>query len=158
VRARLAARFAGNAKIAVRAPDEIAAMAAQSIDTIVMHSVAQYLSAAELDDLLNLFRRLLKPGGLLVVGDVIPRNLRAIDDAVELLRFAAREGFLFAAVTGLIRTYFSAYRQLRQSLGISRYERSEIEAKFRAAGFTIEQAGTNIGHNAKRMTFLARAR
>jgi hypothetical protein len=74
------------------------------------------------------------------------------------LRFSAREGFLFAALRGLIRTYFSDYWQLRKSLGIARYRQVDIEAKFQACGLTIERARTNIGHNAKRMTFLARAR
>jgi SAM-dependent methyltransferase len=157
VRAALAARFACNAKIVVRTPDEVAAMATQSIDVIVMHSVTQYLTGAELDSLLALFHRLLRPGGLLVIGDVIPRHLRALDDAMELLRFAADEGFQLAALAGLARTYFSSYWQLRQALGLSRYDPNEIAVKLKTGHFSAEQAATNIGHNAKRMTFLAHA-
>ena len=140
VRVMLGARFAGNDKIAVRKPEDVAMMPAGSMDAIVMHSVTQYLSARELDALLTLFRRLLKPGGLLVLGDVIPRKLTALDDARMLLRFGRQEGFFWAAFKGLIRTYFSDYRRLRKSLGLTRYDAAEITAKLEAAGFSVELA------------------
>jgi SAM-dependent methyltransferase len=158
VRAMLAGRFAGISKIVVRKPEDIAQMASQSIDTIVMHSVAQYLSGQELDAVLKLFRRLLKPGGLLVLGDVIPRRVSALTDAIALLRFGAQEGFYWAALRGLMRTYFSDYWRLRKSAGLARYSEEEIMAKLEAAGFSAQRARTNIGHNAKRMTFLAHVR
>ncbi len=53
VRVMLGARFAGNDKIAVRKPEDVAMMPAGSMDAIVMHSVTQYLSARELDALLT---------------------------------------------------------------------------------------------------------
>lgn len=158
VRVMLGARFAGNDKIAVRKPEDVAMMPAGSMDTIVMHSVTQYLRGRELDALLAMFRRLLKPGGVLVLGDVIPHKLTAIEDARALLRFGRQEGFFAAAFKGLIRTYFSDYRRLRRSLGLTRYDAPEITGKLEAAGFSVELAPTNIGHNDKRMTFVARAR
>jgi SAM-dependent methyltransferase len=158
VRVMLGARLAGNNKIAVRKPDDIAMMPAGSIDTIVMHSVTQYLSAAELEVLLTLFRRLLKPGGLLVLGDVIPQKLTALEDARMLLRFGRQHGFYWAALSGLIRTFFSDYRRLRKALGLTRYDTAKITAKLEHAGFSVEPAPTNIGHNSKRLTFLAHAR
>jgi hypothetical protein len=123
-----------------------------------MHSVTQYLSAREVEELLRLFRRLLRPGGLLVLGDVIPHKLSALADARMLLRFGQTEGFFWAALRGLIRTYFSDYRRLRSSLGLTRYDGAEITAKLQAAGFATELARTNIGHNSKRMTVLGHAR
>jgi SAM-dependent methyltransferase len=158
VRAALAARFSANPKIAVCKPEDIAAMQAASLDVIVMHSVSQYLSPSDLDDLLRSFRRLLRPGGLLVLGDVIPTHTSALTDAVALLTFGAREGFFLKAVMSLIRTRFSGYWRLRQSLGLTRHQDGEIMAKLSAAGFSAERASSNIGHNARRMTFLARAR
>ena len=158
VRVQLAGRFAGNSKIVVRKPEDIAAMASQTIDTIVMHSVAQYMSEDEFDALIRLFRRLLKPGGLFVLGDVIPRQTSALGDALSLLRYGAREGFFWAAVGGLLRTYFSSYWRLRKSLGIARYDEGEVIAKLENAGFSAARASSNIGHNAKRMTFLAHVR
>ena len=158
VRAMLGARFAGNKKIAVRKPDDIALMPAQSFDVIVMHSVTQYLTARDFDALMKTFRRLLRPDGLLVVGDVIPRKISALADAAALIRFGQDEGFYLAALRGLARTYFSDYWRLRKSLGLTRYDEAEIKAKLEAAGFSAERARTNIGHNNKRMTLLAHAR
>ena len=154
VRAALSARFAGNDRIEVRSPDEIAAAPEQSFDLIVMHSVAQYLTPAELEVLLAQFRRLLKPGGLLVLGDVIPPHVSALTDALALLRFGAREGFFGAALVGLMRTAFSNYWTLRSTLGLTRYDEAAVDNKLRAAGFLAKRAADNIGHNPARMTFL----
>ena len=133
-------------------------MPAGSIDVIVMHSVAQYLGSHEFDALAKTFRRLLKPGGLLVVGDVIPRKGSAFADAQALLRFGWQEGFFCAAVRGLFRTYFSDYWRLRKRVGLSRYDGDEIAAKLEAAGFSAAPASSNIGHNDRRVTILAHAR
>src|SRR4051794_25266912 len=93
VRVMLGARFATNDKIAVRKPEDVAMMPAASMDVIVMHSVTQSLGAGELDALLKLFRRLIKPAGTLVLGDVVPRRLSTLADARTLLEFGRREGF-----------------------------------------------------------------
>ena len=158
VRGMLAARFGGNPKVVVRKPDDIATMAPQSADVIVMHSVAQYVTPQELDTLFRLFRRLLKPGGLFVLGDIIPRKLSALADGMALLKFGRQEGFYGKALRGLIKTRFSHYWKLRKALGLERYDEGEITAKLEAAGFTVQRSPSNIGHNAKRMTFLAHAR
>jgi len=156
LRAALAARFAGHAKIEVKSPAEIAALPARAFDLIVLHSVAQYLSAAELDHLLALLRRLLKDDGLLLLGDIIPPQTSAFTDALALLRFARREGFLAAAWLGLVRTVLSNYWRLRTRLGLTRYGEAAMLAKLAAAGFDARRAPRNIGHNPARMTFLAR--
>jgi SAM-dependent methyltransferase len=154
VRAAIARRFAQEPKIEALAPDDLRAMPDASFDLIVMHSVAQYLKADELDAMLGLFHRLLKPGGLLVLGDIIPVKVSAATDALALLRFGARDGFFVAAVTGLARTAFSSYWRLRSSLGLSRYDEAAMLARLRAAGYLPKRAGDNIGHNPARMTFL----
>jgi SAM-dependent methyltransferase len=157
-RLRLAVRFAGNSKIMVRRPEDVASMPDRSFDCIALHSVAQYWGEREFETMLGLFRRLLKPGGLLVVGDVIPRKHGALADVLALLRFGREEGFFFAALRGLVLTYFSDYRQLRKNLGIAHYDAEEMIARLDKAGFAPERARSNIGHIAKRMTFVARAR
>lgn len=156
VRATLTARYSGNGKIAVMAPTDVATMLDRSLDVIVLHSVAQYMKPDELDALVTLFRRLLKPGGLLVVGDIIPPDSSALTDVLALLRFAAREHFFIAALAGIVRTVFSDYRKLRAELGLTRYSESEMQTKLKAADFDVERAENNIGHNNARMTFLAR--
>ena len=121
-----------------------------------MNSVAQYLSRDELEGLLVTFRRLLRPNGAFVLGDVIPRAVSPMTDAMAVLRFAAQNGFLIAAFLGLVRTVFSDYSKLRTRLGLSLYDEAEILNLLRDAGFTPQRASKNIGHNPARMTFTAR--
>jgi SAM-dependent methyltransferase len=154
VRAAIAQRFADNPKIAACSPDELKAMPDAGFDLIVMHSVAQYLTSDELDAMLALFHRLLKPGGLFVLGDIIPTKVSAATDALALLKFGAREGFFVAAVIGLLRTAFSSYWRLRSALGLSRYDEPAVLARLRTAGYLPKRAQDNIGHNPARMTFL----
>jgi len=155
VRARLVDRWANEPAIEVGGAERIARLADHSVDLVIMHSVAQYLTGEELDTVLAQFRRLVKPDGLLVLGDVIDPKTSAASDALALLRFGVRDGFFFAAVAGLARTVLSSYRRLRSSIGLTRYEEAAMIEKLAGAGFTARRAGENIGHIRARMTFLA---
>jgi SAM-dependent methyltransferase len=157
VQAGLAARFGGRPTIEVRVPAELVDFADRSIDLVVMHSVTQYLTSAEFSALLVLFRRLLRPGGLLLIGDVIPPQVSAFADAVALLNYGAANGFLFAAIGGLLRTAVSDYTKLRSRIGITLYGEAEMLQRLEAAGFTASRAKANVGPNPARMTFLARS-
>ena len=156
VMAALKARYGGNGKISVIGPAEAAAMPAASFDLIVLHSVAQYLSGAELDGLLATFRKLLKPDAVLVVGDVVPPRLAAPAAAISLLRCGAENGFFIAAVLGLIRIAVSDYLRLKSKVGLSHYNEAAMLDKLTRAGYSATRAARNIGHNQWRMTFLAR--
>jgi SAM-dependent methyltransferase len=156
VRAKLGERFAGHPNIEVRAPEEVAALPPASLDVVVLHSVAQYLTPQELAGLLVLFRRLLRADGVLILGDIIPPHVSALTDAWALVRFGAANGFLGAALIGLVRTFASDYWRLRSDLGLTRYSEAAMVEKLAAAGFSARRAPANIGHNAARMTFLAR--
>jgi SAM-dependent methyltransferase len=156
VRATLAARYAGSGKIDVLAPEQALALPAASFDLIVLHSVAQYLSARELDGLLASFRRLLRPDGLFVLGDIVPPQFAAPAAALALLRFGARNGFFLAALGGLLRIFVSDYLKLKAKVGLSHYAEADMLTKLSASGFRPERAQRNIGHNQRRMTFLAR--
>lgn len=158
VRAGLAARFAANGKIRVLAPDAIAQLPQNALDLIVLHSVAQYLSTAELQALLATFRRLIAPGGIVLVSDIIAPEPSAATDVAALLRFGAANGFLLAALGGLTRTLFSDYRRLRARYGLTHYSEADMLQLLAAAGFTGERAAKNIGNNQARMAFLARPR
>jgi SAM-dependent methyltransferase len=158
VRERLTDRFAGQRNIHVLAPHEAARLEEHSLDLIVLHSVAQYLTAGGASGLFGLFHRLLKNGGMLVVSDVIPPKVAAATDALSLLRFGAHNGFFFAAVWGLLRTLLSNYWKLRSQLGLTRYDTKTMIEKLKVAGFDAQLAPANIGHNQARKTFYARAR
>jgi ubiquinone/menaquinone biosynthesis C-methylase UbiE len=156
VRGRLIARFAPNMKIKVRSLDDLRNMDEKSIDLVVMNSVAQYMTPNELASALAIVRRLLKPGGRLVLGDILRPEVGMVRDVIALLRFAMTCGFLRDALIGLISTALSDYRQLRTRVGLQRYSEADMLAKLTAAGFTATRAHFNIGHNPWRVTFVAR--
>jgi len=155
VRASMAARFAGNPRIKVCSPEELETRPDESLDLIVANSVVQYLTSAELERLLALWRRLLAPGGALIVADIIPPDVGAVSDVAALLRYATRHGFLLAALGGLARTAVSPYRKLRSQLGIAQYTEAEFMQRLAAAGYTAERLARNMEHNPARMTFRA---
>jgi ubiquinone/menaquinone biosynthesis C-methylase UbiE len=156
VRGRLIARFAPNTRIRVRSLDDLRHMEEKSVDLVVMNSVAQYMTSDELDAAFAVIRRLLKPGGRLVLGDILRPEVGMVRDVIALLRFAAAHGFLKDAFYGLASTALSDYRQLRTRIGLQRYSEAEMIAKLAACGFTASRAHQNIGHNPWRMTFVAR--
>jgi len=157
VRASLTMRYAGHPKIAVIAAEQVAALPKASFDLVVMHSVAQYLTQAELDRLLAIFRSLLKPDGLFILGDIVPPHFAAPAAALALLRFGAANGFFWAAAFGLVRIFASDYLRLRKTAGLSHYTEAAMLERLRKAGLKAERATRNIGHNRWRMTFLCRA-
>ena len=155
VRASIAARFAAEPKIKVIAPEEVERLADASLDLIVANSLVQYLTQAELDRMLSTWKRLLAPGGVLVVADVIPPSVGPLSDGFALIRYAAANGFLGAALLGMARTALSRYYWMRGELGFSRYGEVDFLAKLRAAGFSAERLARNVEHNPARMTFRA---
>src|ERR1700732_3930101 len=92
VRDRLIARFAPNTKIRVRSLDDIRKMEEKSVDLVVMNSVAQYMTPRELDTAFAVIRRLLKPTGRLVLGDILRPEVGMGKDVLALLKFAGRHG------------------------------------------------------------------
>ncbi|WP_407166656.1 class I SAM-dependent methyltransferase [Bradyrhizobium sp. ORS 111] len=158
VRGRLASRFAPNAKISVRSLDDLQQMEGNSLDLVVMNSVAQYMTPQELDSAFEVIHRLLKPSGRFVLGDILRPEVGMIRDVLALLHFGATHGFLRDALVGLVSTALSDYRQLRNKVGLQRYGEAEMITKLDKAGFSATRAPRNIGHNPWRMTFVAQHR
>ena len=104
-----------------------------------------------------MFRRLLTPDGTLIFADVIPPDVGALSDVSALLRYAAKHGFLVAALVGLVKTSVSPYRKIRSTLGIAQYTEAQFMRKLTDAGFTAERLARNMEHNPARMTFRAPA-
>jgi SAM-dependent methyltransferase len=156
LRAQLTARFINSGHVSIIAPETIEiGIPDDSLDLVTFISVAQYLKREELDAALHLWLQKLKPGGKLVVGDVIPPDVGMVTDTRALLSFAFSGGFLIAALAGLVKTAFSDYRKLRDNLGLSMYSTAQMETVLDKAGFVGIRQIENIGHNAARMTFEA---
>ncbi len=155
VRQRLLLRYAGEPNISVITPEEFAALPAGGIDMIVVNSVVQYVSPPEFFNLIEQSREKLRHCGLLLLADIVPRQVGPARDAIELIKFAGRAGFLLPALFGLARSYFSPYRKIRQRYGFLQFEEAELLQSLRQRGFKVERHYPNIGHNAQRMTFRA---
>ena len=155
VRAHLRERFAKADNITVL--DDATLAALTGLDAVVVFSVVQYVPRAELPALMRRWRQYLKPGGMLIVADIIPPHAGMVADIRALLGTAARHGFLLAALGGLVATFFSDYRRLRQRLGFAVYSDAEIEAIVRDAGFAPGFRDRNLGFHAGRRTVIASA-
>ena len=156
VRDKLRAMLGGKVNVAVVSPEEIEALPDDSLDLVVANSLIQYLSRDGLVALLATWRGKLKPGGKLVVADIIPPDVSPLTDASQLLAFAWRGGFLAAALAGLVRTAFSDYRKLRAQYGLSTYRIDDITGLIAAAGFEDVTPAKNFGHNPHRLTLVGR--
>ena len=150
----LRARYAAEPKIVVLDGPSLQNIPACSLDAICIVSVIQYLSRDVFDATLESLVPKLTPGGRLIVADVIPPGLSPLVDARALLAFAWRDGFLVAALFGLLRTFFSRYRTLRARLGLTQWAEADMLALLANHGIHAHRERTNIGHNAARMTFV----
>lgn len=155
VRERITKRFSGNPSIEVCSLDDLRRRPPGSIDLVVMNSVAQYMTLDELNAAFGECRRLLRPTGRLVLGDIVRPDVGPLTDAMALLRLAASRGFLIDALTGLVRTALSDYRRIRSRVGLSTYTETAMLDILRAAKFSATRASNNIGYNPARMTFVA---
>lgn len=155
VREKLTARFGEIRAIQVMAPEDLAGLADGSIDLLVVHSVAQYVSKPDFATLIHDLARLLRPGGTLTLGDILPVGLSPLVDARALLAFGWQGGFLLPALAGLVKTALSDYRRIRQELGLTHYEEAEILALLDKVGLTARRLERNLGHNQARMAFAA---
>ena len=151
----LRARFASDEAIEV--VEDLAA-AAGRCDLVLLISVIQYVPKAELAALLGRLRTCLKPGGRLVIGDVLAPGNHVLADVHALLRFAAHEGFFLDALRGLVRTLRSDYGRMRGALGLTTWATADLLAVLAAQGYDAEPLGWNIGHAGHRRSIVATAR
>lgn len=158
VRAALAERHRAAANVAVLDERGLAGVAAGSVDMIVVSSVIQYMTRAEFTALLQRWCGWLKPGGRLLLADVIPPEAGMAQDVAALLALAWRNGFLGAALAGLARTTFSGYRRLRRDRGLSVYDEADILALLERAGFAGRRHPANLHPNQARMTIVGTRR
>lgn len=154
VREKLTARFSGHGAIVVASAEEVEALAPASLDLIIVHSVAQYVPKADFVGLVAMLAGKLREGGRIVLGDILPPDLKATTDARALLEFGWQGGFLIPAILGLVRTALSDYRKLRADLGLAHYDEAEMLDLIEKAGLTARRLEKNLGHNQARMAFV----
>jgi SAM-dependent methyltransferase len=155
--ARLGATQTPDAKcITVVSPETLRTDYHGAIDLFVVNSVLQYLSDIELTQFLVDARACLAPSGVLVIADVIPTHDDLIGDIRNLLGTALQHGFLLAALAGLVATFFSPYRRLRNTVGLARHDEEAFLTRLQNAGFVAERMRPNMGFDQRRMAFRAK--
>jgi SAM-dependent methyltransferase len=155
-RGRLMAAHSGSAKIRVLDEAALEALGDASIDLIVVNSVVQYLSVAQFAAALQLFHRLLKHDGTLLLGDIIAPDTPFVGHVTTFLRFAWQNGFFIAALVGLARNFVSPYRKLRRDAGYACYTQTQLLGLLAAHGFVGERLASNIAVSQLRASYLAR--
>jgi len=155
-RGRLMSAYAGSPKIRVLGEAAPEALPDASIDLIVVNSVVQYLSASQFADALQLFHRLLKRDGALLLGDIIAPDTPLVGHVATFLRFAWQNGFFIAALVGLARNFVSPYRKLRRDAGYACYTQTQMLGLLDANGFAGERLASNIAVSQLRSSYLAR--
>lgn len=125
VREKLKKRYQSIANIMVHGPEETARLEDETLDLVIVNSLLQYLTRDETSELITRLHKKLKPGGSLLIGDVIAPDVSALTDAKALLWFGLRHGFFLAALGGLFRTLFGDYRKIRGALGLTMWEEKD---------------------------------
>jgi SAM-dependent methyltransferase len=150
--------YAGKEQIVVLDDAALEALPERSLDYMLLCSVIQYLDDRELQAVFQVARSRLKPGGLLILADVIPPHVSLFRDVYDLLRAALRGGYLLPTVRALASLPFSKYRRARQENALRYYAESELRARLKAFGFSMTVAERNFGWSDSRKTYLAEAR
>jgi SAM-dependent methyltransferase len=156
MQARLVERFAAAPGLAIASSEDLDRLAPQSLDVVVINSVAQYIGRDEFSAILDRIARWLRPDGFLILSDIVPKRESMIADIGQFLMQALRNGYFLAGLRGLAATFSSDYRRIRVTGGFSRYDTAEIEFLVAGSGLRATRHPENFGLNQRRMTFLCR--
>jgi SAM-dependent methyltransferase len=157
IQARLAERYRNSQRIVVIDEEGLTRLPSACLDLILINSVIQYLSRAALIAALSNLRRLLKPGGRVLIGDVIAPGSALWQHVVVFLSFAYRKGFLGSAMLGLVRNFRpSSYGSLQRGHGISKYTEGQFLALLGECGLVGERLPKNIAVSSIRSSYVSR--
>lgn len=123
---------------------------AQAYDVILVHSVVQYMSEAEFKQWLARWARMLKPGGRLVLSDLIESGVSDLKgEVLTYLRFAARNGFFWNALLAGIREVGS-YAKARESRPLLTMSRATLTKWAAEAGLLAQWLPHNLSYRNSR--------
>ena len=155
VHARLQDRYKGHRRIVVIGGDQLKGLPSECFDLILINSVFQYLSREQVVAALLDLRRLLKPAGRFLIGDLIAPGTAIWQHVRVFLTFAYREGFLIQAITGLVRTLLPSYNSLKRQHGLSEYSEPELLRIFELCKLNGRRLRRNIAVSPIRSSYIA---
>jgi SAM-dependent methyltransferase len=124
----------------------------RSFDLILVHSVIQYMPYQEVGKLSDMFLAGLKPGGSVLISDVIPPGTSFSFEMMRLLGFYMR----IKGMLGFIRFVCTELKKYRQRIGmdIYKYDPDDIKEAF-GDNFSIEEVA-NPSVSKSRKAYLLR--
>ena len=155
-RTQIKSRLNNSDNVKILSPEDCASLKNDSIDLIVANSVFQYLNQDQTLFTIQLFHRVLKHDGKVIIADIIPLNSSVLSDSFNLLKLGYRNQFFLASIFGLFKTFFSDYRILRNSLGLTNYSSDDLIYFLTQNGFKGKLEVKNFGHNKNRLCFSAK--
>ena len=114
-------------------------------DLIWCNSVVQYMTPAQFSTWLTTSASWLKPGGRIVVSDLIPLNHRFLVDAVSLALFSMRRGYFFE-VWSRTRKLSKQYDAVKNSQPLFQPSDNELSQFALYAGLTMTPLKSNLTH------------
>lgn len=131
-------------------PDREAPTDRSQVDVVVVNSVVQYMSEPEIARVLATLAGILRPGGCIVVSDVIPPGHSFLREALAL---AVRH-------PGLVRDrlwrWGGDYLRKMDALPLQRLGPEDLRRLAAGAGLVVEPHHRNLTHFAGRATFVLR--
>ena len=124
-------------------------------DTIVVHSVIQYIMSEELGAWLERWRVMLKPGGQLVISDVLQEPGGSRAEIVRLMKFSARNGFFFDSFISGIRE-IGRYSRTRGATDLGVTPPEALGAMAKQTGYNIRTLAENLSYRSVRYTAVLR--
>jgi cyclopropane fatty-acyl-phospholipid synthase-like methyltransferase len=120
-------------------------------DLILANSVAQFMTATELQTWLHRWRGMLAPGGQIVISDLVPPGYPAARDLWIMLRFSARRGFIVRALYDAARV-MPLYWRTRSARPLLRTSETELRQWAASASLTIRLLPENLTYFRDRIT------
>jgi cyclopropane fatty-acyl-phospholipid synthase-like methyltransferase len=127
------------------------------LDLILVHSVVQYMSLAELRQWFVRWRDMLVPGGQLVLSDVPTPESSFVHELAALVRFSAKGGFLLRSILNAVIEVRS-YRKVRRRHPLLLLSHDTIRAEADAAGFEVRFLSSNLTYRTRRISAVLTSR
>lgn len=120
-------------------------------DLILVNSVTQYMTAAEVQTWLRRWRAMLAPRGQIVVSDVVPPDYPAGGDLWIVLQVSARRGFILRALYDAARV-LPLYWRARRARPLLRISEGELRQWAAVADLTVRFLPENLTYFCDRIT------
>ena len=120
-------------------------------DLILVNSVVQYMTIEEFSWQLITWRKMLAPGGRIIISDLIPPGVRPLAELAAMLVFSTRHRFLLRALREGLGE-LSRYSRTRAARPLLRLSHEDVLRLATAAGLTAEFLPENLTHRSRRIT------